>query len=106
MNTKNKKLVNERINKLFQLAKDTVREDEKLAQRYVTLARRLSMASRVRIPCKFRQQVCRVCKKFILPGVSCRVRIRQHREPHLVVTCGYCGHHMRFPLKPKKKEEK
>jgi len=94
-----KKIAVERIHRLFQLAKDVIHEDEKLAQHYIVIARRVSMASRVRIPRECRQQICRGCKKFILPGVNCRVRIQQSRESHVVVTCGYCGKHMRFPIK-------
>lgn len=99
MSATNKKIALERIHRLFQLAKDVISENEELAQRYVAIARRVSMASRVRIPREYRRQVCRGCKKFILPGVNCHVRIQQRREPHVVVTCGYCGEHMRFPIK-------
>lgn len=94
----NKKIALQRIHRLFQLAKNLIREDEKSAQRYIAIARGISMASRVRIPREYRQQICSSCKKFILPGVNCRVRIQQRREPHVVITCSYCGKHMRFPI--------
>ena len=99
MSATNKKIARQRIHRLFQLAKDVIHEDEQLAQHYINVARRVSMASRVRIPREYRWQMCRGCKKFILPGVNCRVRIQQRREPHVVITCGYCGKHMRFPIK-------
>jgi len=94
-----KEIALKRIHKLFQLARDMIYEDEELAQRYVAIARKVSMAARVRIPKVYRRQVCRGCKKFILPGVNCRVRIQQHRESHVVITCGYCDKYMRFPIK-------
>lgn len=99
MNRTNKKIALQRIHSLFQLARDVIREDEELAQRYIAIARKIAMAARVRIPREYRRQICRGCKKFILPGVNCRVRIQQRREPHVVVTCDYCGRHMRFPIK-------
>ncbi len=102
MSTEDKKLSLEQIHRLFQLARNLIHEDEKLAQQYVAIARKISMASRMRIPIEYRRQICKGCKKFILPGVNCHVRIRQCREPHLVITCGYCGRHMRIPLKEKK----
>jgi ribonuclease P protein subunit RPR2 len=95
----NKKIAMQRIRRLFELSKDVLQEDEALAQRYVSLARKISMASRVRIPREYSRLICRGCKRFILPGVNCRVRIQQSREPHMVITCGYCNKHKRFPIK-------
>lgn len=102
MNT-TKQIALERIQTLFRLSREVIHENPELAQRYVHIARRISMATRVRLPVEYRRQVCRHCKRFILPGVNCRVRIQQRREPHLVVTCLLCGGHMRFPLKDRRK---
>ncbi|MEM2947711.1 MAG: ribonuclease P protein component 4 [Candidatus Bathyarchaeia archaeon] len=104
MNASVKRIAKQRIQTLFRLAIETHKEDPKLAQRYVDIARRVAMAARVRLPTEYRRMVCRHCKSFILPGVSCRVRIKQRREPHVVITCLKCGKHMRIPLKRKKKE--
>ncbi len=99
MSPTNKKLALQRIRALFKLAQDVVHEDEELAQNYVAIARKVSMAARTRVPREYQRQICKNCKKFILPGVNCRVRIQQRREPHIVITCGYCDRHMRFPIK-------
>ncbi|MCW4055894.1 MAG: ribonuclease P [Candidatus Bathyarchaeota archaeon] len=101
MDAKTKKIALERIHHLFKVAREVAADDDMLAQRYVEVARRISMASRVRLPKTYRRQMCNKCKKFILPGVSCRVRIQQRREPHVVITCGYCGKHTRYGLKSK-----
>ena len=95
----------ERIHILFKLARETIHKDKALAQRYVNIARRLAMAAKVRLPREYRRQVCRHCKSFILPGVNCRVRIQQRREPHVVITCLECGKHMRIPLRKRKVEQ-
>ena len=95
----------ERIHILFKLARETIHKDKALAQRYVDIARRLAMAAKVRLPREYRRQVCRHCKSFILPGVNCRVRIQQRREPHIVITCLECGKHMRIPLRKRKVEQ-
>lgn len=89
----------QRIHVLFGLAKETIHEDPQLAQTYVKVARKIAMATRLRLPKEYRRLICRHCKGFILPGVNCRVRIRQRREPHMVVTCFNCGKHSRMPLK-------
>jgi ribonuclease P protein subunit RPR2 len=95
----NKKTALQRIHRLFHLARNLIHENEELAQRCIAIARKISMASRTRIPKEYQRQICRGCKKFILPGVNCRVRIQQRREPHIVITCGYCGKNMRFSIK-------
>jgi ribonuclease P protein subunit RPR2 len=91
----------ERICILFGRAREVFDYEPVLAQRYVDLARRVGMRYKVRIPPEFRVMVCRHCKGFILPGMNCTVRIRQEREPHVVVTCLRCGGRMRMPLKRK-----
>ena len=103
MDPTTKRIAMQRIRTLFHLARETVHEDPALAQRYVDIARKVAMAAKVRLPKEYRSQVCRHCKSFILPGVNCRVRIKQRREPHMVVTCLNCGKQMRIPLKRKEK---
>jgi ribonuclease P protein subunit RPR2 len=95
----------QRIRTLFNLARETAHEDPALAQRYVGLARRIAMAAKVRLPKECRLQVCRHCKSFILPGVNCRVRLKQRRKPHIVITCLNCGKQMRRPIGNRKMGE-
>ncbi|MGD8505898.1 MAG: ribonuclease P protein component 4 [Candidatus Bathyarchaeota archaeon] len=98
---KTKRVAMERIRILFRLAKEAIHEDTGLAQRYVEIARRVAMRTRLHLPAEYRRLICKHCKSFIYPGVNCRVRIQQRREPHLVVTCLSCGKHMRMPLRKK-----
>jgi len=97
-----KQIALQRIQTLFNLAKETIREDPRLAQRYVEIARKIAMRTRLRLPKEYRRMVCRHCKSFILPGVNCRVRIQPKMEPHIVITCLNCGKHMRIPLRDRK----
>jgi len=106
MDEATKRVAMQRIQILFGLASETLRQDPSLAQRYVKIARKIAMATRVRLPLEFRHQVCRHCKSFILPGVNCCVRIKQRREPHIMVTCLNCGSQMRIPLRKKKEKQK
>ena len=94
----NKQVALQRIETLFKIARQQIGEDEELAQTYVQMARKLAMASRVRIPIEYRRQICRGCKRFILVGVNCHVRIQHRRQPHVVVTCEQCGNKMRYPI--------
>jgi ribonuclease P protein subunit RPR2 len=93
-----------RVHMLFGLAKEVIHEDPELAQRYVQIARKIAMRTQLRLPKEYRRLICRKCKSFILPGVNCRIRIQQRREPHMVITCLNCGGHSRIPLKRREKQ--
>ena len=89
----------QRIHKLFRLAREKIREEPELAQRYATIARKIAMRAKLRLPTEYRRMVCRHCKSFIYTGVNCRVRVQQRREPHMAITCQVCGETTRIPLK-------
>jgi ribonuclease P protein subunit RPR2 len=101
MNKKSKDIASLRTRALFQLARKNIHKNPHLAQRYVDIAKRISMRMRIHLSREQRFFVCKHCKSFIFPGVTSRVRIRSKREPHRVVTCMYCGKFMRMPLKKK-----
>jgi ribonuclease P protein subunit RPR2 len=98
-----KRIALQRVHTLFNLAREVVHEDPELAQRYVKVARKIAMRTKLRLPREYRSLICRHCKSFILPGVNCRIRIQQRREPHVVITCMNCGQHTRIPLKGREK---
>ena len=104
MNADVRHIARQRVQTLFSLAFQIFEHDPALAQQYVDTARKISMAAKIRLPRRYRRQVCRHCKSLILPGINCRVRIRQLREPHIVTTCLNCGKHTRMLLS--KKEER
>lgn len=106
MDAETRRIATQRVQTLFKLANETIREDSALAQRYAGLARKIAMAAKLRLPKEYRRQICRHCKSFILPGVNCRMRIKQRREPHVVITCLVCSGQMRIPLKKKKERVK
>lgn len=94
-----KEIAAERIEILMENALRMMEKDEKLAQRYVYLVRKVSMKSRVRIPRRWKIFICRGCKKLLIPGLNCRVRIQRRRKPHIALTCLMCGHIKRFNYK-------
>lgn len=96
---KTKQIARQRIHMLFHLAKEAVREEPDLAQRYAQIARKIAMRAKIRLPVEYRRLICRHCKSFIYPGVNSRVRVQQRREPHVVVTCLICGKCTRLPLR-------
>ncbi|MEM2938723.1 MAG: ribonuclease P [Candidatus Bathyarchaeia archaeon] len=98
-----KEIALERIKRLFNLALEMLHERPDLAQKYVKNARKIAMRARIKLPREKRLLICKHCKRFIFPGVSSRFRIQLRREPHVVVTCLYCGGHMRRPLRKRDK---
>jgi len=104
MDADTKRIATQRVQTLFKLASEAIGEDPALAQRYAHLARRIAMAAKLRLPKEHRRQICRHCKSLVLPGVNCRVRVKQRREPHMVITCLVCGGQMRMPLRKKNRK--
>jgi len=94
-----RRIASERVKLLFKMAEETISVDPELAQRYASIARELEMHCKVKRPAEYRHTICKHCKKLIIPGANCRVRLQRHREPHVVITCQNCGGHMRIPIR-------
>jgi ribonuclease P protein subunit RPR2 len=92
-NPATKLVAQERISILFSQAQEAFHKDPERSNRYVALARRISMRQRVRIDRQFRRQYCHHCYAFLVPGQNMRVRV--HRGS-VVVTCGICNKKMRY----------
>ncbi len=92
-----KKIALERVVKLFEEAAKT--KEQSLANRYVELARKISMRYKVRIPPKLKRRYCKHCHAYLVPSKNCRVRLTKKR---VVYYCLSCKHFMRFPYLRKK----
>ncbi|MCU0632333.1 MAG: ribonuclease P [Methanolinea sp.] len=91
-----RRIARERIAILFSQARECFPYEPGLSDRYVALARKISMKQRVRLERRFRRQFCHHCQRFLVPGVNMRVRISRGR---VVVTCLSCRRQMRFPVR-------
>ena len=100
-----KQIARQRIQILFGEAKKVGRTDPKLAAEYVLSARRIAMAARIRLPVEFRRETCKECNALLVQGSNCRVRVKQKREPHVVVTCLNCGNQTRIMFRLKKEQK-
>ncbi|MDT8357784.1 MAG: ribonuclease P, partial [Methanomicrobiaceae archaeon] len=78
---------------LFREASEVFPKEPALSDRYVALARRISMRQRVRIPRELQRRFCRKCHAYLVPGVNARVRVHRGR---VVTTCLVCGHRRRY----------
>ena len=106
MDSNTKQMAKHRIQVLFGQAEKRRRENPQLAARYVEVARKVAMAAKLRLPTKYNRRICRNCNALLVPGENCRVRLRQRREPHVVVTCLVCGSQTSVLLRKKKGEDK
>ena len=104
MRSSAKQIARQRIEVLFQKAKSVYHDDSQFSRRYVATARKIAMAAKIPLPSVYKRQVCKSCHALLVPGDNCRVRIRQKREPHVVITCLGCGCKTRVPLKKKEGE--
>jgi ribonuclease P protein subunit RPR2 len=102
MNSSTRQIAKNRIRVLFDQAKIVRSVNPKLSSRYVETARKIAMAAKLRLPTEYRRQICKKCNSLLVAGDNCRVRVRQKREPHVVITCLNCGWHTRIPLRKRK----
>jgi ribonuclease P protein subunit RPR2 len=86
----------ERMKILFSRAEAEFGEHPELSNRYVELARKISMKVNVPIPRELKRKFCKKCNHYMVPGKNCRVRIGSRVR----YTCLDCGHIMRYE-KPK-----
>jgi len=92
-----KRIALRRMQRLFRLAEEyALCGRMKLADRYVFLARKISMRYLVPIPQEFKRCFCKHCYRYLLPGVSGRVRIQGGK---IVVYCLNCNRFTRMPVK-------
>ena len=98
-------MAKQRINILFEQANQVYKANPELSSRYLVMARKIAMAAKIRLPIDFRRRTCKNCNSLLMHGENCRVRVRQKREPHVVITCLKCGWQTRIPLRQKKEKK-
>jgi len=97
-----RKIAKDRIRSLLENADDVFKEDNKLADRYIHLARKMAMKHNVRMPADLKRKFCSHCYSYLRPGINCRIR---SNDGMMVYYCLNCKKFMRFPyLKEKSKQ--
>ena len=105
MHSSTKQIAKQRIYILFEQANEVYKASPELSSRYLGMARKIAMAAKIRLPIDFRRRTCKNCNSLLIYGQNCRVRVRQKREPHVVITCLSCGWQTRIPLRRKKEKK-
>jgi ribonuclease P protein subunit RPR2 len=92
-----KNIAKNRILNLFNLAEQKALSGNfNLANRYVQVARKISMRHLVTIPNEFKRRFCKHCYQYLLPDNNCRIRLHRGR---LIIHCHNCKKFSRIPLK-------
>jgi len=89
-----KDMAHQRIHRLFELAANEFSTHPERSNRYVQLARRISMRYRVRMPARLKRRMCRHCHSYLVQGITARTRLQ---GTHITTTCLSCGKQMRIP---------
>ena len=86
-----KLLAQERISILIRNAFQQIDDDYELANSQAQLAKKIAKRLRLKLPYDIRQLYCKKCKRFIVPGSNCRVRIGRSKIKALRITCLLCN---------------
>jgi ribonuclease P protein subunit RPR2 len=95
----------ERFQILLDQAKKMALTNENLSRRYVSLARKISSRTKVRIPRESKMYLCKGCGLALVPGHNAKVRLHGHTTG-LVISCLSCGAVKRYPVNSKIVAEK
>ena len=96
-NKENQKIAKQRIKKLFILAeKQAYNGKYNLSDRYVKLARKLSMKYLVQIPKEYKRFFCKHCYSYLYPDITCRMRISKRK---IILFCKKCKKFTRISFK-------
>ena len=90
------RIAGERIRILFHEAEKMVKKDQKLARRYVQLARKIGMRYNVRIPRELRRKFCRSCHSYLQEGLTSKTRVKNGT---VNIKCFTCNKTIHYPYK-------
>ena len=91
-----KNIAQHRIQYLFSLAEKYALQGKLiLSDRYVALARKISMKYLVPIPLEYKRRFCKHCYCYMLPPLTCRVRVH---HATIIIYCSKCKKYSRIPL--------
>ena len=86
-----KSVAQERILILIRNAFQKIDDDYELADSQAQIAKKIAKRLRLKLPYDIRQLYCKKCKRFIVPGFNCRIRIGRSKIKALRITCLLCN---------------
>ena len=101
--TEQLEIARERIEILFSQAEIEFPAHPELSNRYVELARKISMKFNVPIPGMLKKRFCRECKNYLVYGKNARVRLNSDRK-YILITCLNCSNKMKYGYSKEKNQ--
>lgn len=96
-----RKIAEERIVLLLELADRNFNVHPERTKRYTMLARLIGMRYRVRFTRDQKRRICKHCYSRLVPGKNCRIRLKNRT---VLTTCLECGKMSRYPYSEKPNE--
>jgi ribonuclease P protein subunit RPR2 len=90
------KIAEQRILDLLDLARKQFDSQKELSKRYTSLARKIALKYKIRLPAALKRNICKHCHALRMQGKNLRVRTL---KGHLVYTCLECKGIMRYVYK-------
>jgi len=101
-----KQIALERIDTLFKLAEEEAKKGNiEREQRYVKLARTISMKVQEPIPGVLKRKFCKNCDSILLPGQNCDIRLN-NKTKTMDIKCFRCNNIKRYPYKNGRNKQK
>lgn len=100
--TEQLEIARERIEILFRQAEIEFPCHPELSNRYVEIARKISMKFNVPIPSRMKKRFCKACKNYLVYGRNARVRLNSARK-YILITCLNCSSKMKYGYSKAKK---
>ncbi|MGD9395729.1 MAG: ribonuclease P Rpr2/Rpp21/SNM1 subunit [Candidatus Thorarchaeota archaeon] len=89
---KARRLAQARVDILWEQAKKEAESGKsELARQKMLSARKIAQRTRTKLPHHIRRRMCKCCGTILVPGDTCRIRVRHNRSKHVTVTCFACG---------------
>ncbi len=93
--TEQLEIARERIEILFNQAEIEFPSHPELSNRYVEIARKISMKFNVPIPSMLKKRFCKACRNYLVYGRNARVRLNSDRK-YILITCLNCSGKMKY----------
>ncbi|MFW6013616.1 MAG: ribonuclease P protein component 4 [Candidatus Nanoarchaeia archaeon] len=84
---KEKKIASERILYLYNLGRKCLKNEPCRAQRYAEIANKIKQKFKLKLIPEQKRLVCKECKKLIVPGINCRVRVTRKTISYYCFEC-------------------
>ncbi|MDI6825642.1 MAG: hypothetical protein QMD36_00380 [Candidatus Aenigmarchaeota archaeon] len=95
------RIAKERIERLFDLAKDELKNHPERSKKYVELARKIGKRYNVRFTKGQKRNFCKRCNQLLMPNKTSQVRI-DSKKKLIIIKCMDCGYIYRYPYERRK----